>query len=57
MTDLESKSLPDNAYQPLAEGETYKPLTPTEAKEPELTVRSIVSGVVLCIIFTVASAY
>jgi len=57
MTELDTKSLPDNAYQPLADGESYQPLIPAEAREPELTVRSIVSGVVLCIVFTVASAY
>ena len=57
MTEIETKSLPENAYQPLKPGESYSPIVPAEAKQPELTLRSIVWGVVLCVIFTVASAY
>jgi putative OPT family oligopeptide transporter len=57
MTDIETKSLPENAYQPLKPGESYQPIVPTEAKQPELTLRSIFWGVALCVIFTVASAY
>lgn len=57
MPELETKSLPENAYQPLKPGETYPPIVPPEAKLPELTVRSIGWGVVFCVIFTVASAY
>ena len=57
MADLETKSLPANAYEPLNATETYQPLVPSEAKMPELTARSIGWGVLLCVIFTVASAY
>jgi putative OPT family oligopeptide transporter len=57
MTENETKSLPENAYQPLKPGESYKPIVPTEAATPELTTRSIFWGVFLCVIFTVASAY
>src|SRR5512146_675677 len=57
MAELETKSLPANAYEPLKPGETYPPLVPAEAKLPELTPRSIGWGVLLCVIFTVASAY
>ena len=56
-TEVESKSLPANAYEPLEPGEVYLPLVPAEAKLPELTTRSIGWGVFLCVIFTVASAY
>jgi len=56
-TEVESKSLPANAYEPLKPGETYPPLIPAEARLPELTARSIGWGVFLCIVFTVASAY
>ena len=38
-------------------GESYPPIVPAAAKEPELTLRSIFWGVVLCVIFSVASAY
>jgi putative OPT family oligopeptide transporter len=57
MAEIETKSLPENAYQPLKPGESYQPLVPTDAKAPELTSRSILWGVVFCIIFTIASAY
>jgi len=56
-TEVETKSLPDNAYQPLKPGETYPPIVPAEAHLPELTSRSIGWGILLCVIFTVASAY
>ena len=57
MADIETKSLSENAYQPLKPGESYQPIVPAEAKVPELTPRSILWGVVFCAIFTVASAY
>ena len=53
----ESKSLPDNAYRPLAPGETYQPVVPPTAAVPEATGRSIAWGLFLCAIFTAASAY
>jgi putative OPT family oligopeptide transporter len=57
MVEIETKSLSENAYQPLKPGESYQPIVPAEAKVPELTPRSILWGVVFCAIFTVASAY
>jgi putative OPT family oligopeptide transporter len=56
-TEVEFKSLPANAYKPLAENETYCPIVPPAANEPELTWRSILWGTFLCVIFTIASAY
>jgi len=56
-SEPETRSLPANAYEPLKPGETYPPLVPAEARIPELTPRSIVWGILLCIIFSVASAY
>jgi putative OPT family oligopeptide transporter len=53
----DTKSLPPNAYQPLAAGEVYRPVVPASATLPEATVRSVGWGLVLCVIFTVASAY
>jgi putative OPT family oligopeptide transporter len=53
----ESKSLPDNAYRPLAPGETYQPVVPPTAAPPEATGRSVFWGLFLCAIFTAASAY
>ena len=57
MKDIEAKSLPENAYQPLPPDQLYVPIVPAEAKVPELTLRSVAWGVVFCVIFTVASAY
>ncbi|MDR3735218.1 MAG: oligopeptide transporter, OPT family [Acidobacteriaceae bacterium] len=57
MNETESKSLPESAYRPLKPGETYHPFVPAEVKEPELTPRSLIWGVIFCVIFTVASAY
>ncbi len=56
-TEVESKSLPANAYQPLKEGELYVPLVPTGLSPPEVTWRAVLWGTLLCIIFSVASAY
>jgi putative OPT family oligopeptide transporter len=57
MTEKETNSLPANAYLPLKAGESYQPIIPTQAKEPEITFRSVFWGVLLCVIFSVASAY
>jgi len=50
-------SLPENAYRPLAAGETYRPVIPAAAVVPEASWRSVLWGLLLCAIFTVASAY
>ncbi|MDR3764182.1 MAG: oligopeptide transporter, OPT family [Acidobacteriota bacterium] len=55
--EAETKSLPANAYKPLAANESYQPIIPPQANEPELTWRSIAWGTFLCVLFTVASAY
>jgi putative OPT family oligopeptide transporter len=55
--DVETKSLPTNAYQPLKEGELYVPLVPASTALPEITWRAILWGTLLCVIFSVASAY
>src|SRR5664279_723114 len=57
MKNIETKSLPDNAYQPLIPDQPYIPIVPADAKVPELTVRSVLWGVLFCVVFTVASAY
>jgi len=53
----DAKSLPENAYKPLAPGETYAPIVPASAKVPEASGRAVAWGLFLCVIFTVASAY
>jgi putative OPT family oligopeptide transporter len=57
MESSETKSLPENAYRPLAPGETYRPVVPASAALPEATGRSVWWGLFLCAIFTAASAY
>ena len=57
MQTAESKSLPQNAYVTLSEGESYEPMVLAQETPPESTFRSIAWGVSLCVIFTVASAY
>jgi len=49
--------LPANAYRPLHKGEQYRPPVGPEARIPEATLRSVAWGLVLCILFTLASAY
>src|SRR5512133_118664 len=50
-------TLPANAYKPLQQGERYQPPVPAEAAVPEATVRSVAWGLVLCVLFSLASAY
>ena len=57
MADVETKSLSENAYQPLKDGEIYKPLVPSSMAPPEVTWRAVLWGTLLCIVFSVASAY
>jgi uncharacterized oligopeptide transporter (OPT) family protein len=49
--------LPSNAYTPLEPGSVYQPVVPASAVVPELTPRSVGWGLLLCVVFTVASAY
>src|SRR6187402_2077236 len=53
----ETKSLPENAYRTLADGETYAPMIPPATDLAESTARSVGWGLFLCVIFTIASAY
>src|SRR6266536_257360 len=53
----DTRSLPAKAYIPLPPRETYRPLVPPAARLPEATGRSVGWGLLLCAIFTVASAY
>ena len=53
----DSKSLPENAYEPLKPGEAYAPVVPAIQAPPEVTGRSVIWGLFFCVVFTVASAY
>ena len=45
------------AYRELQPGETYEPFVPATAKVPEVTARSVITGIIMVIIFSVASTY
>ena len=49
--------LPSNAYTPIDPGSVYQPVVPASTSLPELTPRSVGWGLLLCVVFTVASAY
>ncbi len=51
------KSLPPEAYDELKPGQKYVPLVPPDAAVPEVTVRSLVWGLVMSLVFTFALAY
>lgn len=57
VSEPDLKFLPENAYLPLKPGESYTPIVRAEMRAPELTPRSVLWGVLLCVVFTVASAY
>ncbi len=57
MAEVETQSLSEKAYQPLKDGEIYVPLVPAGAAPPEATWRAVLWGTLLCIVFSVASAY
>ena len=53
----EEVRLPENAYRRLEPGEAYQPLVPAATAPPEATWRAVLWGLLLCVVFTVASAY
>lgn len=50
-------SLPENAYRELKPGEVYKPMMPASSKPKEVTVYSVVFGIIMAIVFSAAAAY
>ncbi|HNW96884.1 MAG TPA: oligopeptide transporter, OPT family [Bacteroidales bacterium] len=53
----ETKSLPENAYRELKEGEEYKPVMPASSLFPEVTAWSVGMGLLMALIFSAAAAY
>ena len=43
----DTKSLPENAYRPLAPGEVYAPIVPAASRQEEATVRAVGWGLFL----------
>ncbi|MCX7798255.1 MAG: oligopeptide transporter, OPT family [Melioribacter sp.] len=52
-----SQGLPSNAYTELKPGEKYVPLMLPEKEYPEVTFYSVITGIIMAIIFTAAAAY
>ncbi len=49
--------LPENAFRELEPGEAYVPVVPSGRAVPEVTVRSVVQGVLWSIVFSAAATY
>lgn len=49
--------VPDNAYRELKPGEKYEPVMPAKAKIKEVTPYSIITGLIMAVIFSAAAAY
>ncbi len=49
--------LPENAYRELKPGEEYQPLMSPSKKFPEVTVWSVVWGLLMAVLFSAAAAY
>ena len=56
-TPNEIKSLPENAYTELKEGEKYEPVMPANRVFPEVTGWSVGMGLLMAFIFSAATAY
>ena len=55
--DLLRVELPENAARPLKDGEKYEPIMSPKKSYPEVTVYSVVMGLVMAVIFSAAAAY
>jgi putative OPT family oligopeptide transporter len=56
-TPTNDDRLPENAFRELRDGEAYVPVIPPGKVVPEVTVRSIVQGVLWSIVFSAAATY
>jgi putative OPT family oligopeptide transporter len=52
-----NKRLPENAYKELRQGEEYRPVMAPDQTYPEVTVWSVVWGLVMALLFSAAAAY
>lgn len=57
MEENKKVGLPENAMRPLGEGEIYEPLMPSTATPREVTVWSVVWGLLMAVLFSAAAAY
>ena len=52
-----NQDLPKNAYRPLNKDEKYQPIVPANSNMAEVTVRSVISGLIFAVIFSGAAAF
>lgn len=52
-----TNGLPSNAYSELKPGEEYKPVMPPHIDFPEVTPYSVITGLIMAVIFSAAAAY
>ncbi|MGD9547900.1 MAG: OPT family oligopeptide transporter [Candidatus Krumholzibacteriia bacterium] len=52
-----TKSLPENAYRKLKDGEQYIPVVPASSIVPEITGYSLLMGLIFAVVFSAAAAY
>lgn len=57
MTISEKMGLPENAFRELKEGEKFIPVMSPNKNYPEITVWSVMWGVIMAILFSAATAY
>lgn len=55
--NIQSNSLPDNACRELRPGEEYHPVMPAASRPKEVTLYSVLFGIVMAIVFSAAAAY
>jgi putative OPT family oligopeptide transporter len=55
--ESQNKRLPENAYKELKQGEEYRPVMAPHQAYPEVTVWSVVWGLVMALLFSAAAAY
>ncbi|MCK4350258.1 MAG: OPT/YSL family transporter, partial [Candidatus Krumholzibacteria bacterium] len=56
MADIPTK-LPPEAYRQFEAGESYHPIVPASESLFEVTIRSVAIGLIMAIVFSLASAY
>ncbi len=56
-SNADEARLPENAFRELKPGESYQPVIPASARVPEVTLRSIVQGVIWSVVFSAAATY
>jgi putative OPT family oligopeptide transporter len=52
-----TSGLPSNAYTELKQGESYTPIMSPTTEYPEITPYSVITGIIMAVIFTAAAAY